>query len=164
VDEKGSTNLWVRALNAQRATMLPGTEDAATPFWSPDGHYLGFVADRKLKKISVSGGEPQILTDDAQSYCGDWGEDGTILFCKQYFGPIYRVSASGGEASPLTKVDRTNLATSDHRSFRTATTSFMQRAGLVPMKSSLARSTILDKMALLLRPVIWRDLLPGTCY
>jgi serine/threonine protein kinase len=109
VDEKGSTNLWVRALNAQRATMLPGTEDAATPFWSPDGHYLGFVADRKLKKISVSGGEPQILTDDAQSYCGDWGEDGTILFCKQYFGPIYRVSASGGEASPLTKVDKDEL-------------------------------------------------------
>jgi len=109
VDEKGSTNLWLRPLDAQQATMLPGTEDAANPFWSPDGRYLAFVADRKLKKISVSGGQPQTLTDEAQSYSGDWGEDGTILFCKQYFGPIYRVSASGGEASPVTKVDKKEL-------------------------------------------------------
>jgi serine/threonine protein kinase/Tol biopolymer transport system component len=109
VDEKGSTNLWLRPLDAPQATMLAGTEDAAIPFWSPDGHYLAFVADRKLKKISVSGGEPQTLTDDAESYCGDWSEDGIILFCKQYFGPIYRVSASGGESSPLTKVDKNEL-------------------------------------------------------
>ena len=110
VDEKGRTNLWLRPLDAQQAAMLAGTEDAAMPFWSPDGHYLGFVADRKLKKISVSGGEPQTLTDEAQSSCGDWGEDGTILFCKQNFGPIYRVSASGGEPSPATKVEPTEIA------------------------------------------------------
>jgi serine/threonine protein kinase/Tol biopolymer transport system component len=109
VDEKGSTNLWLRPLDAQQPTMLPGTEDAAIPFWSADGRYLGFVADRKLKKISVSGGPPQTLTDEAQSYCGAWSEDGTILFCKQYFGPIYRVSASGGEVSPVTKVDKNEL-------------------------------------------------------
>jgi serine/threonine protein kinase len=106
VDEKGSTNLWLRPLDAQQATMLPGTEDAANPFWSPDGRYLAFVADRKLKKISVSGGEAQTLTDQAESYCGDWSEAGTILFCKQYFGPIYRVSGSGGEVAPVTKVDK----------------------------------------------------------
>jgi eukaryotic-like serine/threonine-protein kinase len=110
VDEKGRTSLWLRPLDAQQAAMLAGTEDAAMPFWSPDGHYLGFVADRKLKKISVSGGEPQTLTDEAQSSCGDWGEDGTILFCKQNFGPIYRVSASGGEPSPATKVEPTEIA------------------------------------------------------
>jgi eukaryotic-like serine/threonine-protein kinase len=109
VDEKGSTNLWLRPLDAQQATMLPGTEDAADPFWSPDGRYLAFVADQKLRKIGVSGGQPQTLTDEAYSYCGDWGEDGTILFCKQYFGPIYRVSASGGEVSPVTKVDQKEL-------------------------------------------------------
>ena len=109
VDEKGSTNLWLRPLDAQQATMLPGTEDASTPFWSPDGHYLGFIADRKLKKISLSGGEPQTLADQAESYCGDWSVDGTILFCKQFFGPIYRVSAAGGEASPVSKVDQNEL-------------------------------------------------------
>ena len=106
VDEKGSTNLWVRPLRAQQATMLPGTEDAATPFWSPDSQYLGFVADRKLKKISVSGGEAQTLADPAESGSGDWGADGTILFCKQGLGPISRVPASGGEASLATRLDK----------------------------------------------------------
>jgi serine/threonine protein kinase len=41
VDEKGITNLWVRALDAAQATMLQGTEDATYPFWSPDNKYLG---------------------------------------------------------------------------------------------------------------------------
>ncbi len=106
VDEKGSTNLWVRPLSAQQATMLSGTEDAATPFWSPDSQYLGFVADKKLKKISVSGGEAETLADSAESGGGDWGADGTILFCKQGLGPISRVPASGGEASPATRLDK----------------------------------------------------------
>src|ERR1700722_19803277 len=35
VDNKGHTNLWLRPLDAQQATKLPSTEDAATPFWSP---------------------------------------------------------------------------------------------------------------------------------
>jgi len=111
VDEKGKTNLWLRPLNAQQATMLPGTEDAARPFWSPDNQYLGFVADRKLKKISVSGGEAQTITDDAESAetgSGDWSSDGTILFCKHYL--IYRVPASGGEVSQATRLDKDEIA------------------------------------------------------
>jgi len=39
--------------------MLPSTEDAATPFWSSDSRYLAFIADRKLKTISVSGEMPK---------------------------------------------------------------------------------------------------------
>jgi serine/threonine protein kinase len=119
VDEKGRTNLWLRPLNAQQATMLPGTEDAATPFWSPDNQYLGFVADRKLKKISVSGGEAQTITADAESAEGGeggWGSDGTILFCKQNLGPIYRVPASGGEVSQATRLDKDEIS-HDYPSF-----------------------------------------------
>ncbi len=103
VDEKGVTNLWVRALDAQQATMLPGTEDAASPVWSPDGRYLGFIADEKLEKISVSGGEPQTLAEQVHSL-GDWSADGTILFQKSRYGAIFRVSASGGEVAPATKL------------------------------------------------------------
>jgi eukaryotic-like serine/threonine-protein kinase len=109
VDEKGTTNLWLRPLDAQQATILPGTEDAATPFWSRDGRYLGFIAARKLRKISISGGEAQTLTE-AESYRGDWNEDGTILFMKKNFGPIYRIPASGGEASAATTVGKSERA------------------------------------------------------
>lgn len=112
VDEKGRTNLWVRPLNAEQATMLPETEDAAVPFWSPDSQYLGFVADQKLKTISVSGGEAQTLADDVKGDCCDWGADGTILFGKQESGPIFRVSASGGEVSLATKMAKDETSNS----------------------------------------------------
>jgi serine/threonine protein kinase len=104
VDDKGRTNLWLRPLDAQQATMLPSTEDAATPFWSPDSHYLAFIADRKLKTISVSGGDAQTLADDAHGGCGDWNAAGIILFCKQNFGPISQIPASGGQVSLATRL------------------------------------------------------------
>jgi len=109
VDEQGVTKLWLRPLNAQQATALPGTEDASKPFWSPDAQYLGFVADGKLKKVSASGGNSQILADGvaSESGGGTWNADGTILFCKERSGAIYRVPASGGEVSPATKLKET---------------------------------------------------------
>ncbi len=98
VDEKGITNLWVRALDAAQATMLQGTEDATYPFWSPDSKYLGFVADRKLKKIAVTGGEAQTLADHAAGR-GDWSASGTILFVNEHGIAIEQVSATGGDSS-----------------------------------------------------------------
>ena len=106
VDEKGKTNLWVRPLSAQQATMLPGTEDASAPFWSPDSQYVGFLAAQKLKKISTSGGEAQTLEDEVRGSCCEWGPDGTILFRKQVAGPLSRVPSSGGEISPATKLEK----------------------------------------------------------
>jgi eukaryotic-like serine/threonine-protein kinase len=100
VDEKGNTSLWIRPLDAPQATMLQGTEDATYPFWSPDGKYLGFVADRKLKKIAMSGGEAQTITDQA-AYNATWGADDTILFLRDNQQEIFRVHASGGEVSTV---------------------------------------------------------------
>ena len=110
VDDKGQTNLWLRPLNAQQATMLPSTEDAARPFWSPDSHYLAFIADRKLKTISVSGGDAQTLTDDVHGEGGDWSSAGIILFCKQNFGPISQIAATGGPVSPATRLNKDEIA------------------------------------------------------
>jgi eukaryotic-like serine/threonine-protein kinase len=100
VDEKGNTNLWIRPLDAMQPALLQGTEDAAYPFWSPDGKYLGFVADRKMKKIAVSGGEAQTIASQA-AYSAIWGADDTILFHREDAQAIYRVRASGGEVSTV---------------------------------------------------------------
>ena len=48
--------LHLRRLDTLQATELPGTTDARDPFFSPDGRWVAFFADGKLKKISVSGG------------------------------------------------------------------------------------------------------------
>jgi eukaryotic-like serine/threonine-protein kinase len=110
VDEQGVTKLWLRPLDAQQATVLDGTEDAAKPFWSFDGQWLVFAADGRLKKIGIAGGTPEIIADGvaSESGGGTWNSGGTILFCKDLFGPIYRVSASGGEVSPATRLKQTD--------------------------------------------------------
>jgi serine/threonine protein kinase len=111
VDEKGVTKLWLRPLDAQQAAVLPGTEDASYPFWSPDSRYLAFFADGKLKKISASGGDSQTLADGVgtEAGIGSWGADGTILFCREMYGAIYQVAATGGKASPATQLEKTEI-------------------------------------------------------
>ena len=51
----GKFQLWVRALEALQARVMPGTDDARYPFWSPDSRYIGFFAGGKLKKVAASG-------------------------------------------------------------------------------------------------------------
>src|SRR6185503_4103820 len=41
--------LWLRRLDNAAAHMLPGTENAKFPFWSPDSRNIAFFADGKLK-------------------------------------------------------------------------------------------------------------------
>ena len=106
VDEQGITQLWLRPLDAQQAMVLDRTEDAAKPFWSYDGQLLAFAADGKLKKIYIAGGTPAVLADGvaSESGGGTWNADGTILFSKELFGPIYRLNARGGEVTTTTKM------------------------------------------------------------
>ena len=76
----GSRQLYVRRLTQLRATALSGTDDADSPFFSPDGQWIAFFAGGKLKKIAVTGGAAATLCDAANGRGGAWSEDGTILF------------------------------------------------------------------------------------
>jgi serine/threonine protein kinase len=108
VDPSGKQSLWVRSIDSLTAQALPETEGAQFPFWSPDSRKVGFFADGKLKKIEVSGGRPQVLYDAPVASGGTWSQDGVILFAGYQDGPkasIYRISSSGGAASPVTRVD-----------------------------------------------------------
>jgi hypothetical protein len=53
--------LYVRALDSFEVKPLPGTEGGGVPFFSPDGRWIGFFAQNKLKRISITGGSPQNL-------------------------------------------------------------------------------------------------------
>ena len=98
--------LWVRSLDSTEAKPLEGTEGARLPFWSPDGRYIGFFADRKLMKIEVSGGPPVNVCDAVLGQGGSWAPDGTILFAPSATSPLYRVSAGGGQPVPVTVLDQ----------------------------------------------------------
>jgi serine/threonine protein kinase len=97
--------LWIRPMDSLHARMLPGTEAAGFPFWSPDGRYIGFFAGGKLKRIDSQGGPPAIICDAPDGRGGSWNQQGDIVFTPTVNSPIYRVSASGGPISQLTTQD-----------------------------------------------------------
>jgi Tol biopolymer transport system component/predicted Ser/Thr protein kinase len=100
----GKSLLWIRSLDALTGQALAGTEGAVRPFWSPDSRFLGFFADGKLKKIEVSGGPPITLCDASGGGGGAWGRDGVIVFSPAPYSGLVKVSASGGVATPATKL------------------------------------------------------------
>ncbi|HYN06357.1 MAG TPA: protein kinase [Vicinamibacterales bacterium] len=61
----GPGQLFLRTMDSLSPVAITGTEGGVRPFFSPDGNWLGFFADRKLKKVSMSGGEPVALADVA---------------------------------------------------------------------------------------------------
>ena len=100
----GQTRLHIRRLDQREATALPGTDNARDPFFSPDGEWLAFFAEGKLKKISVTGGAPIPICDAPAGRGGWWAEDGTIAFVPDSVQKmrIFRVSAAGGTPEPIT--------------------------------------------------------------
>lgn len=101
----GKTAIWIRPMNSLEAHELAGTEGAIFPFWSPDGHAMGFFADAKLKTIDVAGGSAATICDAQFARGGSWGSDGTIVFTPATQTGIMRVSATGGTPSAVTKLD-----------------------------------------------------------
>ena len=99
-DASGKSMLWVRPLSALDARALPGTENAAHPFWSPDGRYLGFQAAGKIKTVDAAGGPVQVLADSPVRSGASWSPDGKILFIPR-LGQLATVPASGGAPSPI---------------------------------------------------------------
>jgi eukaryotic-like serine/threonine-protein kinase len=100
---KERSGLWLRPLDAMDARLLPGTEGAHSPFWSPDARSIGYFAANKLWRISVAGGPPNAICDVAEGRGGAWVSDDTIVFAPVQSG-LRRVSASGGPSAELTRL------------------------------------------------------------
>ena len=62
---RGVPALRARPRRARGAAPFAGTDDAAAPFFSPDGRWVGFFAAGKLRKVALAGGLPVALTDAA---------------------------------------------------------------------------------------------------
>jgi eukaryotic-like serine/threonine-protein kinase len=100
------SGLWVRSLDTVEPRLLPGTEGARSPFWSPDSRFIGFGVGNDLKKIEASGGPPQTLcTSPNQVGSRTWNRDGVIVFGARGAGPMRSVPEAGGMARDLTFVD-----------------------------------------------------------
>ena len=99
--------IYARRLDGLAATPVPGTERGHNPFFSPDGEWIAFFAEGKLKKVALSGGGAVTLADAEDPRGGAWLEDGTIVFAPRVESPLLRVPESGGAPAPMTTLDAT---------------------------------------------------------
>jgi Tol biopolymer transport system component len=101
----GPTRIWIRSLDVVAPRELAGSDGAFAPFWSPDGRFIGFFADGKLKTIDVAGGALRVLCEQRIDYpAGTWNRDGVIIFAPGPAGAsrgFYRISAQGGNPAPI---------------------------------------------------------------
>ena len=112
--ENGTRSLYVRELDQISSQALAGTEGADQPFFSPDGQWIGFFAQSKLKKVSVVGRAPVDICDALDPRGASWARDGSIIFAATASSALVRVSAAGGTPQPITSLDR-SLNEASHR-------------------------------------------------
>ena len=101
----GKTMLYVRNLDSAEAKVLPGSDNALEPFWSPDSRSVAYGSNGKLKRSDIAGGSAQMLCDAARIVGGSWSKDGVIVFAPDYRTTLVQVSAQGGEPKPATPTD-----------------------------------------------------------
>jgi Tol biopolymer transport system component len=113
--------VWVRPLDSNSAEAIPSTDGVANSniFWSPDSQHIGFFAEGKLKRVAATGGPSQVLAalPAGGNYFGTWsGTKDVILVASDSNpgGPLLKVPAGSGEATPATELDKASKESS-HR-------------------------------------------------
>ena len=76
------------------------------PFLSPDGRWIAFAAQGRLRKVPVEGGAAVDLAP-AEWAGGTWGRNGRIIYTLSYNTGLSLVSEGGGDARVLTTPDTT---------------------------------------------------------
>ena len=97
----GPVQIYLRALDRYDSVVVPGTDDASHPFFSPDGRWIGFFAGGKLKKVLVAGGAPVPVADVRLPRGEAWTADDAILVTPVNTTPLSRVQAAGGPLEPF---------------------------------------------------------------
>ena len=154
--------LWVRPLSGPSAQRLQGTEGARFPFWSPDGHALGFASGNTLQKIDASGSSPPQKLCSPCGGQGTWSREGIIVFGNAR-KPLWGISASGGDPFPVTELEPTAgddghvhplfLPDGRHLLFRNVSTSNRGVRGIYAASLDSKATTLIVRTAGITTPV-----------
>jgi serine/threonine-protein kinase len=109
-DADGVQRLATRLLSETTPAILSGTDNAQDPFFSPDGQWLGFFSDYRLRRVSVRGGAPLTLCEAPNARGASWADDGTIVVAPHIYTGLIRVPATGGTPTPLTTLGAGELS------------------------------------------------------
>ena len=86
--------------------VLPGTDGAVSPFFSPDGKSIGFFALSRLRTINIESSETKDLAEAQNARGGWWADDGFIYYAPGNGEGIRKVHSTGGTPSAVTTLDR----------------------------------------------------------
>ena len=89
-----TSRIYTRLLDQPKLNPLAGTENASHLFFSPDNQWIGFVAEQKLKKVSVDGGTAVTICEVQNARGASWADDGNIFVADA--PRLLRVSSLGG--------------------------------------------------------------------
>ena len=101
-----TTRLYRRRMDEQQTVLMPGTEGAAQPFFSPDSRHVAFRVGNALKRSPIEGGDVVAIATAvaaSDSVGGSWTENDTILVSTE--DGVHELPAAGGRAVRLTQVN-----------------------------------------------------------
>jgi len=105
-DTGRTQQLFLRPLDSLESKPITGTEGAVGPFFSPDGQWVGFFANGKLKKVSVNGGAAVAFATTPGPGGASWSSQGTLAWQPTTLAGqgLQQVSQEGGTPQPLTRL------------------------------------------------------------
>jgi eukaryotic-like serine/threonine-protein kinase len=98
----GRLQLMRKVRDATAAVPLAGTDGALSPFFSPDGRWIGYsTADGMVKKVPVEGGGAVTIArrNDPTMTAAAWLDDGTLIYTGNV--GLFAVGADGGAPRQL---------------------------------------------------------------
>ena len=79
-DTSGVRQLYLRRMDRLEAEPVPGSENAAAPFFSEDGRWLGFRVRTAFVRAPADGGSPELICDRGALARAVWlGNDAIVL-------------------------------------------------------------------------------------
>jgi len=98
--------ILLRRSDEFKPRLVPGTEGASAPFFSPDSAWIGFFLDDVLMKVPVAGGPPVRLAQaEGGNRGGTWSDDGYIYYAPFFAAALSRVPEGGGAVEEVTELD-----------------------------------------------------------
>jgi len=93
--ESGLSHLYTRSLDQFEPVLIPESEGALFPFFSPNGDWVAFFSQGKLKKAPADGGVPVVITEMPSVFGGTWTPQNLIVASVPNMG-LATVPATGG--------------------------------------------------------------------
>lgn len=83
--------------------MIPGTEGAIHPFFSPKGDFIGFLTNERLKRVPVEGDDVKTIAASSSPVRAQWPEENTIYFVDNQGNSLRRADVRSGNVETLSE-------------------------------------------------------------